>query len=298
MIVPANFAQLLEPGLRKIYGDSYKQYTPEYTEFMNVETSDKAFEEDLGITSLGLVPEKPVGRSVTYDEFYEGLKTRYTHVTYGLGFIVARELLEDDQYRKIAQMPKALARSVYYTIEIISANILNNAFSTSYTGADGKPLCAADHSLLLGGTFSNTMSTPAALSVTSFEQALVDIQNYVDDRGLKIRVQPQKLIVTPGDSFQAAQILQSSQLPGTPNNDINPVKNALPKGWSVCHFLTDPNNWFIITDAPNGLTFFWRRRPEFTRDNDFDSDNAKFKVTFRCSAGWTDPRGIYGVAPA
>lgn len=294
MIVTGNFAALLEPGLRKIYGDAYKDYPEEYTNVFMVDGSTKSFEQDHGITTLGLVPEKTQGRSVDYDDPLDGYTKTYTHVTYGLGFKVTREMMEDDLYRKMKAMPKALARSVRQTVEVLAANHLNRAFSNSYTGADGKELCATDHPLVGGGTFSNELDTAADLSVTSYEQALIDIQEFTDDRGLKMMVQPKKLVVAPANLFQAQMILKSAQLPDTANNNYNPAQGTMPGGIVVMHWLTDADAWFITTDVPNGLNFLWRRRPEFTNDNDWDSENAKFKTTFRCSSGWTDPRGIFG----
>ncbi len=289
-----NFASLLEPGLRKIYGESYRQYPREYTKVFSLDTSTRAFEEDQGITGLGTVPEKAEGKSISYDDPLEGYLKRYTHTTYGLGFMVTREMFEDDQYRKMRAMPKALGRSVRQTIEVLGANHFNRAFNSSYTGSDGVEMCSAVHPLVGGGTFANELSTPADLDITSYEQALIDIQAYVDDRGLKMLCRPQKLVVHPDNLFQAQIILKSEQLPDTANNDINPAAGTMNGGIVVMHWLTDPDAWFITTDCPNGLNWLWRRKPEFTRDNDWETENAKFKTTFRASSGWTDPRGVFG----
>lgn len=298
LVVPNNFGDLLLPGFRKIWGDEFNMYPEEYASIFETDTSTRSFEEDHSITTLGLIQEKAVGRGVTYDTTYNGWTKRYTHLTYGLGFSVAREMLEDDLYGKMKKMPKALGRSTRHTLEIIGANVLNRAFSGSYLGGDGKALCASDHPLFAAGsTFSNMPSIASDLSITSYEQALIDIQmNWYDDRGLKIAAKPQKLIIHPSEWFTAEMILKSAQLPDTNDNNINPAKGTMPGGYVTMHWLTDPNAWFVKTDIPNGLTWFWRRRPEFTQDNDFDSENAKYKVTFRASCGWTDPRCIYGNA--
>jgi hypothetical protein len=295
MIVPSNFSELLAPGLRKIYGLEYAQYPEEFSQVFEVTTTARAWEEDMNLTGFGLVPPKPVGRSVEYDTAYQGWKKRYTMSTFGLGFIVAREMLEDDLYRQINNMPKALSRSVRHTIEVTAANHLNRAFNSSYVGADSKQLCATDHPLIGGGTFRNMLSVSADLDITSFEQALIDIStSFYDDRGLLMAVRPLALVVHPSNDFQCQYILKSERLPDTANNNYNPARGILPRGHLLLHWLTDPDAWFILTDVPNGLLWFWRRNPEFTNDNVFDSENAKFKTTYRCDSGWTDPRCIFG----
>lgn len=292
----SNMAELLEPGIRTIYGTSYNDYPEEYTEVFEVDSSSKATETDFSLSGFGLVKQKAEGQPVEFDDIYKGYKTTYTHSEYALGFSVTRIMYEDDLYRQIKARPKALARSVRHTIEILSANILNNAF-TSGTGGDGVVLCSASHPIK-GGTLSNVMSPSATFSVTSFEQALIAIQNWTDDRGMKIRTLPKKLVVSPNDAFQAQIVLKSAKMPGTADNDVNPAMNYLPNGYTVMHWLTDTDAWFLKTDVPNGLMYFWRRRPEFTNDNEFKTEDALYKTTFRCSQGWTDWRTIYGSAGA
>jgi len=288
-----NFAELLEPGLHAIYGDTYAQYPPEFEGVFDVKTSSRHNEEDQSITGFGATVTKAEGGSVSFDVAYQGYKKTYTHITYGLGFIVTREMVEDDLYRKIIAMPQALARSVRQSVELLAANILNNGF-TGDDQSDGKDLFDTSRPLVGGGTWQNKPTTAADLSVTSLEQAFIDIAGYVDDRNLKMMARPMKLIIPKEESWQAQVILGSMGMPGTANNDLNPAKNIFPGGVQVMHWLTDTNAWFIKTDVPNGLTFFWRRRPEFTRDNDFNSENGKFKTTYRCDVGSTDPRGSYG----
>jgi len=298
--ITGNFSALLTPGFREIWGTEFNQFEEEYTKFMTLDTSTRNYEEDHSITQFGIVPTKAEGASVTYDTMYDGYTKRYTHVSYALGFSVSREMIEDDLYRKMKNLPKALARSVKETREILAANILNRAFNASYTGGDGVTLCSASHPTYGGGgNYSNQPSATADLDITSFEQALIDIQvNFIDDRGLKIRVQPKKLLIHPSNWFQAEKILKSAQEPDTANNAVNPAKGALPGGYVTLHWLTDTDAWFILTDSPNGLNWFDRRKPEFTQDNDFDTENAKYKTTFRASSGWTNPRCIYGSAGA
>ncbi|MCR4287102.1 MAG: Mu-like prophage major head subunit gpT family protein, partial [Deltaproteobacteria bacterium] len=286
-----NFGELIDPGLRKIYGDTYKDYPEEYSKIFSVESSKKAYEDTLSMTGFGLVPEKTEGTSISYDVAYQGYDHRLTHLTYGLGFIVTREMYEDDLYRKINSLPRALARSVRHTIEITAGNVLNRAFTSTYAGADGKELCATDHPLIAGGTLKNELTTAADLSMTSFEQALIDLADFTDDRGLLMAAKPKSLVIPSELSWTASQLLGSQKDPESANNAINPANGMVP--FSVNHYLTDPDAWFITTDVPNGLVFYWRRRPEFTKDNDFDSENAKWKTTFRMSVGWDDYRGLF-----
>ena len=299
-LVTGNISALLTPGFRVIWDASQEMWSTEYTQFMTLETSTRHFEEDHSITQLGVVPEVGEAVPIQYDTIYDGYTKRYTNLLYGLGFSVSRVMVEDDLYRKIKNMPKALATSAKETIETVAANHLNRAFNSSYTGGDGKVLCASDHPTYGGGgTYSNIPSVAADLDITSFEQALIDIQiNFIDDRGKKIKVMPQKLLLHASNWFMAEKILKSAQEPDTANNAINPAKGALPGGYVILHWVTDTDAWFITTNRQNGLQWFWRRRPEFTQDNDFDTENAKYKTTFRASSGWTDPRCIYGSAGA
>ena len=294
-LTPTNISSLLWPGIRKIFGDEYAQYPEQYSKVFTVDSSTMNYEKDQGITSLGLAAVKPVCESISYDTFNEGFSKTYTHVTYGLGIAIGRETLEDALYRNIRNMPRAQARSVRHTIEILGANVLNNAFTASaaYYGGDGVELCSLLHPTYGGGGYvANELATPADLDIDSFEQALIDIQSFVDDRGLKIAIKPKLLVIPPNLEFTAKQLLKSEKLPGSAYNDINPAQGMIP--YTVMNWLTDTDAWFIVTDCPNGLTFLWRRRPEYKEDNNFDAEVAKFKATFRCSMGWTDARGIFG----
>ncbi len=288
----ANFGELLEPGLKRIYGLEYDEYTSVYPSVMSVEGSTKAFEEGLSLTGFGQVPEKDQGQSVSFVDPKQNWVHRLTHVTYGLGYIVTREMFEDDQYAKIRSYTRALAKSVNATRETIASNVFNRAFSNSYLGGDGIELCSDVHLLGGGGTYQNELSSAADLSATSFEQALIDIGDLVDDAGLLMRAKPKMLVVPNELDWTATKLLDSTLEPETANNAVNPAKNRMP--YTVWIYLTDPDAWFIMTDVSNGLVVYHRRNPEYTRDNDFNSENAKFKTTFRMSAGWDDPRNIYG----
>ncbi len=291
-ISTSNFGELLEPGLRVIYGDAYKQYPQEYTKVFEVRGSTKGTEHALGITGFGLLSTKAQGASVTYDDPLQGYKHSVSHTVYGKGYRVTQEMYEDDQYDKITGMTKALARSVAHTQETNAANILNRAFNSSYTGSDSLEMCSAVHTLIGGGTSRNELSTSADLTMTSLEQALIDIQDFVDDRGLICAARPVRLIIPTELEWTAKQLLGSEKDPESAMNAINPGKGIMP--YVVMHFLTDSDAWFIQTDMPNGLIHYDRRKPVYTRDNDHDTDNAKFKVTYRAVDTWDDWRGIFG----
>lgn len=292
-----SFAKLLWPGLNAIYGKTYNDWETEYTSLFESNKSKKAYEEDLGVTGLGLAQQKTEGNSIAYDEESQAFLTRYMNITYGLGFMISREIYEDDQYGQVGnRRAKGLARSGLQTLETLGANVYNRAFSASYTGGDGKELCATDHPNYSGGTWANELSTAADLAEASLEQAVIDIAKWTDDRGLKIKVMPRKLIIPVDQQFEAERILASPYRVGTADNDVNALKSMgmFPDGIFVAHYLTDTDAWFIKTDAMDGLKYFERRPMEFAIDNDFDTENAKFKMTFRCSFGWTDPRSVYG----
>ena len=293
-----NFGELLEPGLFRIFGDEYPKHPEEWVQSgFEVRNSTKLTEHSLNITGLGLMAEKGQGQGVTYDTMYQGAKHSVTHTTYGLGVIITEEMYEFDQYDRINQAPVMLARSAAYTLNIITANVLNRAFNASYTGGDGKVLCATDHVLYRGGgSFKNRPTNHADLSPTSFEQALIDIGDYVDDAGNVFPVMAKRLVIPNELDWAATTLLYSTLDPETANNAVNPAKGRVP--YFINHFITDPDAWFINTDVPNGLIFHINKRPRFTRDNDFDSENAKFKVVARAVPTWDDPRCIYGNAGA
>lgn len=298
-----SFAKALWPGVNKWYGDEYADHKTEYTDLFDTSTSRKAFEEDMSLSGFGLASVKTEGGSVSYDTAQQGFLTRYTHVTYGLGFVITREMVEDDLYDVMGKKrASALARSMRLTKEVVAANVYNRAFNTSYTGGDGSTLIAcaaggsANHANVAGGTWTNGPSTAADLSEASLEQACIDLMKYTDDRGLKIAVMPQKLIIPVDLVFEADRILNTPLRVGTADNDINALKNMgkFPGGIVVNHYLTDTNAFFIRTNVKDGLRHFERRADDFTMDNDFDTDNAKYKATGRYSFGWSDPRAIYG----
>lgn len=292
-----NFAKALWPGINAWYGKEYNDYPVEYTQLFDTFKSSKAYEEDVMVSSFGLAPSKSEGDGVSYDSEQQGYVTRYQHVTYALGFVITREMFEDDQYAIVGERrSRALARSMRQTKETVAANVYNRAFNSSYTGGDGKELCATDHPNVAGGTWANELATSADLSEAALEQACIDIMKYEDDRGLLIAALPQKLIIPSDLAFEAERILMTPGRVATSDNDINALKamGKFPGGIVVNHYLTDADAWFIRTNVGNGMKYFERRADDFSDDSDFDTDNAKFKATARYSFGWSDPRGIYG----
>jgi len=300
VINSSSFAKALWPGVNAWYGKAYDEYDVEFTKLFDKNSSSKAFEEDVGVSSFGLALSKNEGGPIQYDSERQGFTTRYTHAVYALGFIITREIMEDDQYDVVGQKKaQGLAFSIRQTKEVLGANVYNRAFSTSYLGGDGSALLSATHANIAGGTWSNLIGTASDLSEASLEQAVIDIAGFTNDRGLKIAVRPQSLVIPWQLAFEATRILKSTGRVGTDNNDLNALNSmGLFKDVIVNHYLTDTDAWFIRTNVPNGMKYFERRADAFDMDNDFDTENAKFKASFRASWGWTDPRGLYGSAGA
>jgi len=294
VITSGSFAKALWPGVNAWYGKSYNDYATEWDKLFDKNTSSKAYEEDVGLSSLGLAAVKAEGAPITYDSERQGFTTRYNHVVYALGFIITREAFEDDQYDVVGKKKaNALARSMRQTKEIVAANVYNRATTSGYTGGDGIVLLSASHVNVAGGTYSNIQS--ADLSEAALEQAFIDIEGFTDDRGLIIAAKPKSLIIPRQLRFEANRILKSDGRVGTDNNDTNALKDSgLFTNIVVNHYLTDADAWFIRTDVPDGMKYFERRGDAFEMDNDFDTENAKFKATGRYSFGWSDPRGCYG----
>ena len=300
MINSASFAKALWPGINKWYGREYDEWPVEFTDLFDMESSSRAYEEDVGTTGFGLAQIKPEGHGLSYDEESQAFVTRYAHVVYALGFVVTREIYEDDQYDVVGKRrAEALAFSMRQTKEIVAANVYNRAFNASYIGGDGVSMINSAHPNYSGGTYSNELGTPSDLSEAALEQACIDIMKYTNDRGLRISVMPQTLHIPVDTMFIAKRILDSDGRVATADNDLNALK-AMGKFRSVQvnHYFTDTNAWFIRTNVKNGLKCFQRREMAFGIDNDFDTENAKYKASERYSFGWTDPRSIYGSAGA
>jgi hypothetical protein len=300
VINSSSFAKALWPGINTWYGKEYAEYPVEWDKLVDKDTSRRAFEEDVGVSSSGLAIVKPEGSPITYDSERQGFITRYNHVVYALGFVITREMMEDDLYDIVGQRKaQGLAYSMRQTKEVVVANLYNRAFNTSFTFGDGKAMCVSDHPNVAGGTWSNILATAADISEAALEQASIDIQGFTNDRGLLIAARPKCLVITPSQEFEVKRILGSSSRVNTANNDLNALKTMgiIPEV-VVNHYLTDSDAWFIRTSVKNGPKLYERRGDEFGMDNDFDTENAKFKATARYSVGITDPRGIYGTPGA
>jgi hypothetical protein len=287
----------LEPGLNALFGMEYDRYDNEHAEIFETETSDRAFEEEVMLAGFGQAPVKGEGAAVSYDSANEAYTARYTHETIALAFAITEEAVEDNLYDRLSsRYTRALARSMANTKQVKAAAVLNNAFDSNFPIGDGKELCATDHPTVGGGNFRNELSTPADLNETSLEQALIDIAAFIDERGLKIALQGRKLIIPPQLQFVAERLMASNLRPSTADNDINALRNMgmLPDGYVVNHFLTDPDAFFIKTDAPNGFKHFVRSPIKTSMEGDFETGNVRYKARERYSFGVSDPRCVFG----
>ena len=301
IINTSSFAKALWPGVNAWYGKAYNEFKTEWDQLFDKYTSSRAWEEDVGTSGFGLASIKPEGQGINYDSERQAFITRYSHVVYALGFMVTREAFDDDLYDVVGQRrAQGLAFSMRQTKEVVAANVYNRAFNTSYVGGDGVALAVNNHPNFAGGTWSNILATASDLSEAALEQAFIDIGGWTNDRGLRIAVQPQCLVIPKELEFEANRILKAEYRVGTDLNDPNAIKmlNKLPKGICMNHYLTDTDAWFIRTNVPHGMKYFERRADSFDMDNDFDTENAKFKATARYSFGWTDPRAIYATPGA
>jgi hypothetical protein len=292
----AQLVKELEPGLNALFGLEYKGYEQEHLQIYDVESSDRAFEEEVMLSGFGEAPVKTEGAGMAYDTAQEVFTARYTHETIALAFSLTEEAVEDNLYDRLARRyTMALARSMATTKQIKAASVLNGAFTTSI-GGDGVPLCSTDHPIIGGPNQKNELATAADLSETSLEQAIIDIQSLVDERNLKIAIQGLKLIIPKELQFTADRIMKSTLRVGTADNDINALKNMgmIPQGYTVNHYLTDPDAFFIKTDAPNGMKMFERVSMKTAFEGDFETGNMRYKARERYSFGFSDWRGIFG----
>jgi hypothetical protein len=287
----------LEPGLNALFGLEYKRYENQHAEIYTTETSDRAFEEEVMLAGFASAPTKQEGAGVVFDQAQETFTARYNHETIALAFSITEEAIEDNLYDRLAaRYTRALARSMANTKQVKAANVLNNAQNASFTGGDGVTLINNAHPLATGGTFSNVLTVAADLNETSLEQSLIDIQAFVDERGLKIAAQGVKMIIPKELQFTAERLMKSPQRVGTADNDINAVASMgmVPQGYRVNNFLTDTDAFFLLTDVPNGLKMFVRSPIKTAMEGDFDTGNVRFKARERYSFGFSDPRCIFG----
>tara|TARA_R110002126_G_scaffold34127_10_gene106096 strand:+ start:1011 stop:1916 length:906 start_codon:yes stop_codon:yes gene_type:complete len=292
-------AQLLKellPGLNALFGLEYAKYGEEHAQIFETESSDRSFEEETKLSGFSAAPVKNEGSAIEYDNAQEAWSARYVHETIAMGFSITEEAIEDNLYDSLsARYTKALARAMAYTKQVKAASILNNAFAGNTYG-DGQTLCSTAHPLVSGGTNSNRPTVSADLNETSLEAAVIAISQWTDERGLLIAAQPKKLIIPSALQFVATRLLDTEGRVGTADNDINAIRNngSIPEGYSVNHYLTDTNAWFLMTDVPNGLKHFVRTPMSTSMDADFDTGNSRYKARERYSFGVSDPLGIYG----
>jgi hypothetical protein len=293
-------AQLLKellPGLNALFGLEYARYGEEHKEIYEIETSERSFEEETKLSGFSAAPVKNEGSAIAYDNAQEAFTARYNHETIALGFAITEEAVEDNLYDSLsARYTKGLARAMAYTKQVKAAATLNNGFSAAYTGGDGVALFSTSHPLINGGVNANTPATQADLNETSLEAAVIGIAAWTDERGLLIAAKPRKLIIPPALMFVATRLLETELRVGTNNNDINAIKNngSIPEGYTVNHYLTDTNAWFLTTDVPNGLKMFVRTPLANSMDGDFDTGNVRYKARERYSFGFSDPLGVFG----
>jgi hypothetical protein len=292
-------AQLLKellPGLNALFGLEYARYGEEHKQIFETETSERSFEEETKLSGFSAAPVKNEGSAIAYDNAQEVFTARYNHETIALGFSLTEEAIEDNLYDSLsARYTKALARAMAYTKQTKAAAVLNNGFDTDYPGGDGQPLFSASHPLVSGGTNSNIPSTPADLNETSLEAAVIQIAAWTDERGLLIAAKPKKLVIPPSLMFVATRLLETELQVNTADNNINAIKSngSIPEGYTVNHFLTDTDAWFLTTDVPNGLKHFVRTPLAQSMDGDFDTGNVRYKSRERYSFGWSDPLGMF-----
>ena len=293
-------SQLLKellPGLNALFGLEYARYGEEHKELYETESSERSFEEETKLSGFSAAPVKSEGAAIAYDNAQEAWTTRYSHETIALGFSITEEAIEDNLYDSLsARYTKSLARGMAYTKQVKGASVLNNGFSASYLGGDGVALFSTSHPTVNGGVNANTPSTQVDLNETSLEAAVIQIAAWTDERGLLIAAKPRKLVVPPALMFVATRLLETNLRVGTNNNDVSAIVNngTIPEGYTVNHFLTDVNAWFMLTDVPNGLKHFVRTPLQNSMDGDSDTGNVRYKSRERYSFGWSDPLGAWG----
>jgi len=294
-------AQLLKellPGLNALFGLEYKRYGEEHKEIYETETSERSFEEETKLSGFSAAPVKNEGSAIAYDNAQEAWTARYNHQTIALGFSLTEEAVEDNLYDTLsARYTKALARAMAYTKQVKAAAVLNNGFTAGVNaGGDGVALFSTSHPLVDGGTNSNTQSTPVDLNETALENAVIQIAAWTDERGLLIAAQPRKLVVASANQFVATRLLETELRVSTADNDINAIKNngSIPEGYTINHYLTDSDAYFLTTDVPNGMKHFVRTPLSTSMDGDFDTGNVRYKARERYSFGFSDPLGMFG----
>jgi hypothetical protein len=297
-ITRSQLVKELEPGLNALFGLEYKRYENEHEQIFSIETSDRAFEEEVMLTGFGSAPVKTEGAGMAYDTAQESFTARYTHETIAMAFALTEEAIEDNLYDRLSvRYTKALARSMSNTKQVKAASVLNNGFTGgAFAGGDGVALMSTAHPTAMGPDFSNRPTVAADLNETSLEQGIIDIAAFTDERGLKVALTARKLVVPKELQFTAERLMKTSLRVATADNDINAIVSMglIPEGYVVNHYLTDTDAFFLLTDAPNGLKMFNRSPVKTAFEGDFETGNVRYKARERYSFGFSDPRGIYG----
>ena len=297
-ITRSQLVKELEPGLNALFGLEYKRYENEHEQIFSIETSDRAFEEEVMLTGFGSAPVKTEGAGMAYDTAQESFTARYTHETIAMAFALTEEAIEDNLYDRLSvRYTKALARSMSNTKQVKAASVLNNGFTGgTFAGGDGVALMSTAHPTAMGPDFSNRPTVAADLNETSLEQGIIDIAAFTDERGLKVALTARKLVVPKELQFTAERLMKTSLRVATADNDINAIVSMglIPEGYVVNHYLTDTDAFFLLTDAPNGLKMFNRSPVKTAFEGDFETGNVRYKARERYSFGFSDPRGIYG----
>ena len=294
----ASIAKELLPGLNAVFGIEYGSVEDEHKPLYEIESSDRAFEEEVLFTGFGAAPTKGEGAAVVYDDASESYTSRYTNETVALAFAVTEEAMEDNLYDTFAKLrAKGLARAMASTKQQKAADLYNNGFTTNQ--GDGVPMFSAAHPVTGTGTVTN-ITTAAAIAEGTIEAAIIQIQKTTDDRGILVGASGVSLHVPTDLLFTADQLLNTPGTTGGANNDINAIRHlgVLPDGFYVNRRFTDVNAWFIKTDVPNGTKMFNRTPLQTKMEPDFDTGNLRFKARERYSLGVSDWRGWFGNAGA
>jgi hypothetical protein len=299
----AQLVKELEPGLNALFGLEYKRYDNESAEIYVTESSDRAFEEEVMLSGFANADVKAEGQGIAYDDAQETYTARYTMETIALAFAITEEAIEDNLYDRIAsRYTKALARSMSNAKEVKGAAPLNNGLPSvaTFKSGDAKALFTTNHPTVSGTVVKNTLTTQADLNETSLEQALLDINAFTDERGLRVAARGVKMIIPSANQFNAERLTKSQGRVGTADNDINAIVSMgmIPQGYRVNHFLTDSDSWYLITDVPNGMKHFQRTPLSTAMEGDFDTGNVRYKARERYVFGVSDFRGMFGVEGA
>lgn len=297
-------AQLLRellPGLNALFGLEYNRYENEYAEVYTEHSSERSFEEDQKLTGFQSAPNKDEGAATLFDTAQEGYTTRYVMETISMGFALTQEAFEDNLYGSLsARYSTELGRAMRNTKEIKAMVPFNTGFTALASGGygvgDGVQLFSTAHPQVAGPTISNRPTAAVDLNETSLEAATIQIANWTDDRGKLINARVRKLLIRQDNQYVATRVLDSQLQSGTANNDVNALKvlSAVPEGFAVLHYLTDPDAWFIETDVPNGAKYFNRIPVSEDSDGDFDTGNIRYRQRERYAFGVSDYLALWG----